>query len=81
MKISQNDLGESRIIDVNLSVDANVAISKLEFAETVEDLYSPTQNVMPLKEVCKINMAVSENSNESVIKGNIDLGKNGVKVK
>ena len=78
VKISQNDLGESRIIDVNLSVDANVAISKLEFAETVEDLYSPTQNIMPLKEVCKINMCVSENSNESVIKGNIDLGKNGV---
>ena len=78
VKISQYEVGESRIIDVNLSVDANVAISKLEFAETVEDLYSPTQNIMPLKEVCKINMAVSENSNESVIKGNIDLGKNGV---
>ena len=71
VKISQNDLGESRIIDVNLSVDANVAISKLEFAEAVEDLYSPTQNIMPLKEVCKINMCVSENSNESVIKGKI----------
>lgn len=76
-RISQNDLGESRVINVTLAVDANVRVSKLEVTETVEDLYSPTQNVMPLKENCKVNMSVSENSNETTIKGNIDLGKDG----
>ncbi|EGT3615233.1 DUF3794 domain-containing protein [Clostridium perfringens] len=76
-KISQNDLGESRVIDISLAVDANVRVSKLELTETVEDLYSPTQNIMPLKENCKISMSVSENSNEATIKGNIDLRKDG----
>ncbi|MDZ5253164.1 DUF3794 and LysM peptidoglycan-binding domain-containing protein [Clostridium sp. LIBA-8841] len=76
-RISQNDLGESRVIDVNLAVDANVRVSKLELTETVEDLYSPTRNIMPLKGNCKVNMSVSENSNDSTIRGNINLLKDG----
>lgn len=76
-RISQNDLGESRVIDINLAVDANVRVSKLELTETVEDLYSPTINIIPLKENCKVNMLVSENSNDSTVKGNINLGKDG----
>lgn len=74
-KISQNDLGESRIIDVDLTVDANVKVSKVEVIETIEDLYSPTQNINPLREKCNVYMGVSENSNEVIVKGNIDLGK------
>lgn len=73
-RISQNDLGESRIVEINLSVDANVKISKMEVIETIEDLYSPTQNISPLRGKCKVNMGVSENSNEVIVKGNIDLG-------
>lgn len=75
VKISQNDLGENRVIDVNLSVDANISISKVELLETVDDLYSPSENIVPVKDFYHINMCVCENSNEAVIKGNLELDK------
>lgn len=72
-RISQNDLGESRVIDVELSINANVKVSKVEVIETIEDFYSPTLNINPLRGNCKINMGVDENSNEFIVKGNIGL--------
>lgn len=74
-RISQNDLGESRVVDVELSIDANVKVSKVEFIETIEDLYSLASNVNPLRGICKVNMGIDEASNEVIVKGYIDLNK------
>ncbi|SHK64802.1 protein of unknown function [Clostridium cavendishii DSM 21758] len=72
-KILQDDLGESRIIDVNAEVKATAKVSKTENIEVLEDAYSPTKNLEVKKETHKMIKTVGQNSNETIVKDNIYL--------
>ncbi|MPQ43009.1 DUF3794 and LysM peptidoglycan-binding domain-containing protein [Clostridium tarantellae] len=72
-RISQDDLGESRIIDVEVTVETDVKVSKEEVIEVIDDAYSPTQNITLNKEIYRMNITIGEGNSESIIKDNIYL--------
>ncbi|MGL5244226.1 MAG: DUF3794 and LysM peptidoglycan-binding domain-containing protein [Sarcina sp.] len=72
-KISQDDLGESRIIDIEVSVEADVKVNKTESIEVIDDAYSPTNNIVLNKEIYRMSMTVGEGSTETIVKDNIYL--------
>lgn len=77
-KISQDDLGESRVIDVEVLVDADVKVNKVEEIEVIEDTYSPTRSIVLLRDKSNINMTVGEGANETIVKDNISMDKDDI---
>lgn len=73
VKVNQDDLGENRIIEVEVCVQNSVIVSKIEEIEVIEDAYSPKKNIEITKEKLKMNSILGEGNNEIIIKDNIYL--------
>lgn len=72
-KVSQDDLGESRIIDLDFSVDLAAKVSSLEDIEIMEDAYSPLKELDIDKERTNLKIMFGKGSTETLAKDNIRL--------
>ncbi|MGL5616889.1 MAG: DUF3794 and LysM peptidoglycan-binding domain-containing protein [Sarcina sp.] len=73
VKVEPDDLGENRIIVIEVAIENSVLITKMEEIEIIEDAYSPKKNIEIEKEKVKMNSLCGEGSNEIIVKDNIYL--------
>lgn len=72
-KLVQDDLGEDRIVNIDVNVNTAVRISKVEDIEVIDDAYSPQSNLDILKEKAEVKIRLGEGSTEAIAKDNIRL--------
>ncbi|WP_055071499.1 DUF3794 and LysM peptidoglycan-binding domain-containing protein [Clostridium massiliamazoniense] len=73
VRLNQDDLGENRIIDVDVCVENSVLVTKMEEMEVIDDAYSPRKNIEITKEKLKVNTPLGEGHSEFIVKDNIYL--------
>ncbi len=71
--IKEDDLGESRIIDVEAMVKAYAQVVYKEEIETIEDIYSPRAIMDMEKKNYQLNVLHGQNTSEVMVKGNLEL--------
>lgn len=71
--IKEDDLGENRIADVEALVKADTKVMYKEEMDMIEDAYSPNTVLQMEKKDYELNVMQGQASNESIVKGNIDL--------
>lgn len=71
--LEEDDLGESRIINTEFLVKANVKVLSNENIEVIKDAYSPSFGIELRKENYEIGLIQGVQSTESIIKDNIGL--------
>lgn len=74
--IKDDDLGESRVIDLEASIKTRSKIMAKEELETIEDAYSPDLILSMTKKNYELNIIHGQSNYESIVKGNIDVGSN-----
>ncbi|WP_026882075.1 DUF3794 and LysM peptidoglycan-binding domain-containing protein [Clostridium akagii] len=73
--IRDDDLGESRLLDIEALIKVDIKIeSKLDI-EVIEDAYSPELNIQIEKQDYKLNLVYGQSNIESIVKENIDVNK------
>lgn len=72
-RIVQDDLGESRIIDIEVLVDADIRVYKIDTIEVIDDTYSPTRVITLNKDRTNMDMTIGEGVSETIVKDNIYL--------
>lgn len=72
-KLIQDDLGEDRIISIDVNVNAGVKVSKVENIEVIDDAYSPQSELDILKEKAEVKIRLGEGTTEAIAKDNIRL--------
>lgn len=77
--IEQDDLGESRIVNIEFLVKGNVKVFSNENIEVIKDAYSPTFPIELRKEDHEIGIIHGVQSTESIVKDNINLTEGHVK--
>lgn len=70
--IRQDDMGESRIIDVEFVVNATTNVMYKEEVEVIQDGYSPTKKLNMETKENNINVIQGHGYNECVVKGDIE---------
>lgn len=73
--IKEDDLGESRIIDVEAIVKHETKIMHKEEFDMIEDAYSPSKILRMDKKNYELNVTLGQNTAETIIKENIELPK------
>lgn len=73
--IKEDDLGESRIIDVEAIIKHETKIMHKEEFDMIEDAYSPSKALRMDKKNYELNVILGQNTAETIIKENIELPK------
>ncbi|MFR1709903.1 MAG: DUF3794 and LysM peptidoglycan-binding domain-containing protein [Clostridium sp.] len=77
--VRQDDMGETRIIDVEFVVKATTNVMYKEEVEVIQDVYCPTKLLnMNVKEN-NINVIQGHGYNEALVKGDIDIKDEALK--
>ncbi|KYH34945.1 spore coat assembly protein ExsA [Clostridium tepidiprofundi DSM 19306] len=71
--IREDDLGESRIVDVDLLVKTNIKVMHREEIDMIEDAYSPSMLLDMDKREYTMNVMLTPVNDEKVVKGEIEL--------
>jgi hypothetical protein len=74
--IREDDLGESRIIDMEVLVKSNTKVMYKEDMDIIEDAYSPSSLMQMDKKDYELNVMHGQNTTQSMIKSNIELEGN-----
>lgn len=74
--VKEDDLGESRIVDVEALIKSNTRVMYKESMDTIEDAYSPSMLMDMSKKDYELNEMHGQSANETIVKGNIELGDN-----
>jgi LysM repeat protein len=74
--VREDDLGESRIIDVEVLVKSNTKVMYKEDMDIIEDAYSPSSLLQMDKKDYELNVMHGQNTVQSMIKSNIELEGN-----
>lgn len=74
--IKDDDLGESRIIELESSIKTRTKVMAKEELDTIEDAYSPNMMLNMTKKNYELNIIHGQSNYESIVKGNIDIGPN-----
>lgn len=69
----EDETGEKRVINLDLSVDVDAKIIKNEDIEILDDIYSPTSTITVNKENLNMSLTKSDSSTEIIVKDNIPL--------
>ncbi|EKO1913483.1 DUF3794 domain-containing protein [Clostridium botulinum] len=69
----EDDLGESRIIDVEALVKSNTRVMYKKEIELIEDMYSPNMMLNMNKEDYELNVMQGHSKNECIVKENIEI--------
>lgn len=72
LNLKDDDLGESRVIDVEALIKSNTKIMFREEIETIEDAYSPTQILNMDRKDYELNIMQGHANAENIVKGNIE---------
>ena len=71
--IKEDDLGENRIVDLEAVIKANAKIMSKNDMDMIEDAYSPSIMLEMSKKNYELNVMHGHNSNEAIVKGNIEM--------
>jgi LysM repeat protein len=73
--LKEDDLGETRIIDVEALVRSSTKVMSKEKLDTIEDAYSPSMMMDMEKKDYQLNVMHGQADNEAIVKSNIELGE------
>ncbi|MHC1681621.1 MAG: SPOCS domain-containing protein [Clostridiaceae bacterium] len=73
--VKEDDLGETRIIDVEALIKANVKLISKSDIESIEDAYSPNTNLNLVKKDRELTVVFGTGSIENIIKENLEIGE------
>ena len=79
LALEEDDLGESRIVNVEFSVKANVKVFSDETIEVIEDAYSPKFPIELSKDEYEVGVIHSSQSMESIVKDSIYIKEDDLK--
>ncbi len=71
--IREDEVGEKRIIDVEVPVKALIKIVSRENIDTIKDAYSPNTSMELTRENYSLVMMLGQNTSENIVKDNIYL--------
>lgn len=71
--VKEDDMGERRIFDLEALVKTNTKVMSKEHMDIIEDVYSPTMIMDMEKRNYDLNVMHGHASNETIVKGNIEL--------
>ncbi|MBC8061130.1 MAG: DUF3794 domain-containing protein [Clostridiaceae bacterium] len=77
--IKEDDLGESRILDIELNVRAEVKVSTKENIDIIEDAYSPATVLNMVKKDYIFNVVHGVRGFETIVKENLPVRNKGTK--
>ena len=77
--IKEDDLGESRILDVELNIRADVKVTTKENINIIEDAYSPAVALNMVKKDYVFNMVHSVRNFETIVKENLPVKNKGLR--
>lgn len=73
--LKEDDLGESRIVDIEALVKSNVKVMSKQEIEVLDDAYSPSMMIRIDKKDYELNVLHGHKPIETIIKGDIELSK------
>ena len=71
--VEKDDLGEDRILDIEMLVDGDLKVVSKEHIEIIEDAYSPSRNMDLKKDIANISLLVDRGISEYIVKDNIQI--------
>ena len=71
--VSKDDLGEDRILDIEILIDGDLKVTSKEHIEIIEDAYSPSRNMELKKDIKNISLLIDRGSSEYIVKDNIEI--------
>lgn len=74
--VKEDDLGENRIVDVEAIIKCNIKVTQKSEFDMIEDAYCPTKALKMDKKGYELNAMLGQNTNETIIKENIELDNN-----
>ncbi|MEY7999341.1 SPOCS domain-containing protein [Clostridium sp. Mt-5] len=74
--IREDDLGESRTIEMEVLIKSNTKVMYKEDMDIIEDAYSPSSLMQMDKKDYELNVMHGQNTTQSMIKSNIELEGN-----
>jgi len=77
--IKEDDLGESRILDIELNIRADVKVSTKENIDIIEDAYSPAMVLNMVKKDYIFNVIHGVRGFETIVKENLPVRNNSSK--
>lgn len=79
LMLEEDDLGEVRVINNELTVKANIKIFSQEKIDTIKDAYCPDAIIGLKKEKYELGVLQGANSSETLVKDNIQLSDTDLK--
>lgn len=79
LAIEDDDLGESRIINIEFLVGANIRVFSNDEIDVIKDAYSPKFPIDLIKENYEIGMLLGSQTSENIIKDSIYLSEDNKK--
>lgn len=73
--IKEDDLGESRIVDIESVVNASAKVLYKEQIDMIEDAYSPKMALEMVRKKYNLNVMQGSNNAEAIVKENLELNK------
>jgi LysM repeat protein len=73
--VKEDDLGESRILDIEALIKIDVKVESKLNMEVIEDAYSPDLNIKIEKQNYKLNLIYGQSTVETIVKENIEINK------
>lgn len=73
ISIREDDIGESRIIDVSVTGKADIKVSCSETMDMIEDAYSPLSTIELVRKEHELNNLLAFSSAQAIIKDNIEV--------
>jgi LysM repeat protein len=77
--IKEDDLGESRILDVELNIRADVKVTTKENVDIIEDAYSPAMALNMVKKDYVFNVVHGIRGSETIVKENLPVRNKNTK--
>ncbi|OAA86679.1 Spore coat assembly protein ExsA [Clostridium ljungdahlii] len=74
----EDDLGENRIVEIEVLVKSNTKVMYKEDMDIIEDAYSPSSLMQMEKEDYELNVMHGQNTTQSMVKSNIEINE-GIK--
>ncbi|MEG0297174.1 MAG: DUF3794 domain-containing protein [Clostridium sp.] len=75
-----DDLGENRVVNLEFLVNCKVKVFSKEKIDIIKDAYSPSMNIDLDKQKYDIGIVHGTNAGEAIVKDNIDLKSDDVKI-
>jgi LysM repeat protein len=73
--VKEDDLGESRILDIEALIKIDIKVESKLNMEVIEDAYSPDLNIKIEKQNYKLNLIYGQSTVETIVKENIEINK------